>query len=321
MKTTGILTKIFVTLIFGLLIGGCSQKTSRGEKKNVATPSSMTLNFTQNVPEKLRGNYYRAILDPSADVNDEFYMLQMSKDAVRIKQSGNKDYDRDEDDIYYYQVSKNRYIFKSGDYDYFFKVVQLPNGDIKIFDYEMDYKKALNSTKEHLFSHVKPDDSFGLSVHDMEHKYYVSDNDFTKYFEMDTSGAVRNLSTLLLWKVNNDGTESILERFERLVAKKGRYNLFTADDKDSRTFSSISPNKLQDAETGELYTLYRGDKSPKEDAWKKLGVKMKPPIIYDIPKVNPQKNKYDKYNDPNYDPELDDDYWDDNTQADYEAES
>ncbi len=267
-------------ICFGLITVGCSHRAVGETKAHFDPPTKFSVTFFPGIPDDMQGQYFESQLTSDPYTDDEFYKLILNKDSVKLKHMGVKGYDDQYDDIYYHKISRDHYVFKTGDYDYYFKVDRTEDGGLKVYDYQMRYSDALRASEFEVFSAEKPDDSFGTSVYDMEHKFYVSDRDFTRYYELDNYGYDHPLSRFVLWRVNPDGTESIERDYERLIAKKGRYNLIPAEGDDYTSLLRISSGQLLDAESGETFSLYTGGRSPKEEVWRSLGITMKPPVDF-----------------------------------------
>ncbi|WP_125769048.1 hypothetical protein [Companilactobacillus furfuricola] len=277
MKLAGVIFKLFILTGFGFVAASCSHKAVGEMKAHFDPPTKFSTTFYPGIPDDMQGLYYDSQLTSDPYTDDEFYKLILNKDSVKLKHMGVKGYDKQYENIYYHKISRGHYVFKTGDYSYYFKVDCTGDGGLKVYDYQMRYSDALRASKFEVFTSQTPDDSFGTSAYDMEHKFYVSDRDFTRYYELDNYGFDNPLTRLLLWKVNDDGTESILCNYESLVAKKGRYNLLSSGD-DYTSLLQIGDSQLLDAESGETFSLYTGDLSPKEEVWRALGITMKPPV-------------------------------------------
>ncbi|AKP67692.1 hypothetical protein [Companilactobacillus ginsenosidimutans] len=272
------LIKFLSIALFGLLIVGCSREASGVSGAHFSAPAKLTFSFKPGLPKEIQGTYYRSELSSGKFSDDEFYKLSIDKNDVFIKKYGVKGTQSEGTKLYSHKISKGVYIIQ--DYwDRYNKVILTKSGNIEISHEFNRYDDAVNSEDMTEFYHHKPDVTFGLSPSDLDNTYYTSDDDFTRYYDFDVAGS--NYASYVLWQINPDGTESIMERYNHLVAKKGRYNLFNDDGNDEKytTLSKIGKDKLQDAETGETFTLYKGKGSPKEQAWDLLHVQMKPPVI------------------------------------------
>lgn len=278
MKLVGVIIRLSILTCFGLIATSCSHKAVGDTKAHFDPPTKFSVGFFPGIPDEMQGQYYESQLTSDPYTDDEFYKLSLYKNSVKLKHVGIKGYDKQYDNIYYHKISQDHYVFKTGDYSYYFKVDRIKDGGLKVYDYQMHYSDALRSTKFEVFSSHQPDDSFGTSAYDMERKFYVSDRNFTRYYELDNYGDDNPLTRLILWKVNSDGTESIECNYDRLVAKKGRYNLLFRDGDDYTSLLRISSGQLLDAESGETFSLYTGSRSPKEEVWRSLGITMKPPV-------------------------------------------
>lgn len=324
MKSTFTLLKFLAVIIFILTLTSCSREAE--EVDDVEDPSAGKI-FKNGIPKIFQGKYYYSELSKYPDEDDHFYSVVFTKRTVDTKDYSDEYPQIFDTDYSHHKISKNTYILcHSGKY---LKAVKKPSGQIAVSDDEIDYRSAVKAKLEKVYDNEKPDSSFGITTENMFDREYVSDQDFTRYYEIDYDRRKASLSNFILWQVNADGTESIIEKYDKLVAKKGRFHLVKEDTDEYKVLSIIGKNKLKDAETGEEFKLYSGKTSPKEEVWKKLGIKMKEPIkpvpntsepIIHNPEPTPVKPKKstDKYSDPNYDPELDDDYLDDYNEAEFQ---
>lgn len=321
MKPIYKLVKILTLGIFALVLMSCSHESTTEQKSIITRPTrERTEEFHKGIPKELQGTYYRSELHKELFNSDDFYKLTLKKDQMRIHKYAEADdfFETDASELSTYHPKKNTYVILDENHE-FTKIIVTSNGDLKVTESDFEYSKVRKNNNYQLYEKKTPDESFGLSEGDLSKGFYMSDSDFTRYYDFDLGGP---LSTLCLWQVNADGTEKLLKNHGLVSAKKGRYILYQNDSDEYTTLSKIGKDRIQDAETGEIFTRYRGPEySPKEHAWKLLGVKMKPPVK--LPETTSPKveTKYsDKFADPKYDPDLNDEHLDDYTETEFEDE-
>ncbi len=266
------LIKLFIITIFGLLTVGCAHKAIGESKAHFDAPTSFAT-FTKGMPNELKGTYYRSNLVTGTFSPDEFFTLEITEHDVKVSKAGQKGHYSEGRNLYYHRLNANTFIIH--DYwDRYNKIVLMKNGHLKISPELNRYNDAKESQDLVEYSPDKPDITFGLAMNDLNDEFYTSDSDFTRYFEFSQSGD--SLTSSELWRVNADGTETLLKSYDRLVAKKGRYNLFDDHDEGQKytTLCRVSKGQLKDAETGETFTRFRGKGSPKDKAWEFLGIQM-----------------------------------------------
>lgn len=318
-KAAYLLLKIFPIIIL-LFLAGCATKKTTSEKAHIDPPYKVTDHFEKGVPKKLAGNYYRVKTYKSEFEDDECYSVKLKNNSFSIHSNNQTFDDIDHDNISTLKIDENTYMFET-DSD-FVKMILMKNGDIKLSDEFSNYRDALNSHELTTYSHKDPGPGFGLNKFSLNQKYYVSETDFTRYYSFD-SGL---LGSFNLWKVNADGTESLLSNNNMIVQKIGHYVLYGEKDEeeDATYLRKLDDHHLQDEKTGEIFALYQGKKEPKYDAWVQMGVKMKPPVPNSqlTPTAPKAPKKYaNTYDDSNYDPEQNDDHLDDYaTTAEFEDE-
>jgi len=204
-------------------------------------------------------------------------------------------------DIFYRKIADDVYVINSD--NEFLKVTIDKNRNLKLSSKILNsYPEALADKGILTYQHERPK-GFGLSEDDLMKKIYVSDVNFAKYYSFDQLPMGNNLI-----QVNAQGPDSYLGMFKYLAAKSGKYILSRGGGSDvHKILLRISPTQLQDADTGESYTL--STKSAydfKKDIEQRLGKKEDPVIIRPTPKVNkkPDEKTFDFADD------KDDDYYD-----------
>lgn len=276
LKVTTTLTKLMAIMLFLLTLWGCSHKVI-GKYLSLQESAEFEKVFSDGIPHKLTGDFYRAELVQEAFEDDAFYKMIVTKDALRVQKYGQTSSQVIHEGFRHHQAYNNTWILQDGRDLKYYKAVLENDKDVSISDGMEDYQQAVDSKMLERYSHKKPDSSFGLTTKEIAGRYYISEDDFTRYYEFDWDEENPVLSNFSFWKINQDGTESILKNYNLITVKKGRYTFHTTGKDDYTTLAKIGPDELQDAETGEKFTVFCGEKSPKEQVWQMFNIKLKIP--------------------------------------------
>ncbi|MQS75227.1 hypothetical protein [Companilactobacillus halodurans] len=303
-------TKIILTFSFLLLLSGCGQhqKTSHSKPATTRThqqkKKTKTLEFTKGVPKDFQAVYHQ--YTPQANtVSDEMSEVKFTKTKLSMKDLVENVERESLDDIYYYQLTDNSYILYD---DISFKKVKiLANKDIAVFRSRSKYQDAVDNTDKEIYHPGPVPKDLRLLPKNLDNKFYVSDNNPARYLSFNCPPENSYLAI-----VQMDGEEKYPIIYKDIMVKNGKYVLNQYNLNQSKEILGqlvllrLSKTKLQDANTGETYSLFQNKNStPKETAIDKLGITIKPKI-YHVPEKHQTKEQktYDFADD------QDDDYYD-----------
>lgn len=231
-------------------MAGCTSKQASVKPRPIKEKHEVTL--VSDIPKKLAGVYYRTNIGDDIDSDDEFMKLKIQKSVISLQRIGDASDTFKWLTVFHRKIDAQTYILNDG--SRFIKVCVLKNHNLKVSQADFDnYEAALHDDKLLMYSLKRPSGNFGLNEFTLFGKYYVSESDNVKYLSFQDTPANTNLL-----RMNSDGITKSLQNYRLLAAKNEGYVLGNNGSDERTILLPLSEHKLQDKQTGEVFSLFEG---------------------------------------------------------------
>lgn len=298
---------MLISLILTSFLVGCEYRTKEVPtypelQKQSKNPQEKDHEYKNQIPDKIKGTYYRTVASSSDSSDDEFWKLQIGKRSLVLKQAG-MDSEIDWDQVKVRKLSDNSYIVEHD--EQYIKLVYLSQNKIDISTEVLDAPSyVIGPRRMNTFTTNRPTGYFGLLRQTLIRQKYTSSLGIERYYSFN-----ENPMGSQLIEVSSDGKISVLANYEILAAKNNGYILGHRDNDETTILVPLANDQLKDLKTGEIFSHYqKGDIQLQQDIRNKLGFEPKFNDQADNSQTKVIKKEYPKTFD--FADDKDDDYYD-----------